>query len=150
MARASSRGPPSDPTSLVEHDRRADALRCYRDGRPDSTWRERGPLGSLPPPCKRKRPGEPGRLMAHAMARLRALRVELDVVAFVIPFVDDIVDLLEVALGVDFELAQHRIPCAGLDRAHDLLRIHAAGLLDRLRPDLDRGVGIERIAFGID
>src|SRR6266851_5567056 len=81
---------------------------------------------------------------------LRALRIDLGVVALGVPFIDDIVDLLDVALGVELHLADHRIPLTGLDRIHDFLRIGGAGFRDRLRPDLHRGVGVERVAFGID
>src|SRR6266702_6552576 len=58
---------------------------------------------------------------------LGTLRIDLDVVALGVPLVDDIVDLLDVALGVELHLAEHRIPGAGLDRLHHLLRVGRAG-----------------------
>src|SRR5207302_7729136 len=57
----------------------------------------------------------------------RALRIDLGVVALGVPFVDDVVDLLDVALGIELHLADHRVPGAALDRIHDLLRIGGAG-----------------------
>src|SRR5450631_2857534 len=85
-------------------------------------------------------PFRPGRIRSTACFRGNTSRrsgtlgIDLGVVAVGIPLVDDIVDLLDVALGVEGKLAQHRIPLAGLDRAHDLLRVGGAGLLDRLGP----------------
>src|SRR6185503_16191385 len=72
-----------------------------------------------------KRPGEPGRLtgsLVDVATRSRTLRVDLGVVALGVPLVDDVVDDLDVALGVERELAEHGIPFAGLDGFHDLLR----------------------------
>src|ERR1700739_1475144 len=80
---------------------------------------------------------------------LRSLGIDLGVAALGVPFVDDIVDLFDVALGIELHLADHRIPRTGLDRIHDFLRIGGASLRHRLRPDLHRGISIERVAFGI-
>src|ERR1700682_6493805 len=46
---------------------------------------------------------------------LRPLRIDLGVVALGVPFVDDIVDRLDVAFGVKTHLAEHGVPFAGLD-----------------------------------
>src|SRR3979409_1950966 len=81
---------------------------------------------------------------------LRPLRIDLGVVALGVPFVDNIVDLLDVALGIELHLANHRIPRAAFDRIHDFLRIGCAGLRHRLRPDLHRGICVERVALWID
>ena len=59
---------------------------------------------------------------------LRSLRIDLGVVALGVPLVDDVVDHLDVALGVEGELAQHGVPFAGLDGLHDLLRVGGLGL----------------------
>src|ERR1700737_2201363 len=76
----------------------------------------------------------------------RSLWIDLGVVALGVPFIDDIVDLLDVALGIELHLADHSIPRAGLDRIHDFLRIGGAGLRHRLPPDLHRGIGVHRAA----
>src|SRR5450755_117417 len=80
----------------------------------------------------------------------RTLGVDLRVTALGVPFVDDIVELLDVALGIELQCADHGIPGAGLDGVHHLLRIGGLGLCHGLRPDLHCGVGVERIALGVD
>src|SRR6266536_2551186 len=75
---------------------------------------------------------------------------ELGVAAVLVPLVDDVVDDFDVALGVVGDLAEHRIPGAGLERRRDLLGVGRAGLLDRVRPLLDRRIGVECVALGID
>src|SRR5437764_8270820 len=47
---------------------------------------------------------------------LRSLAgIDFGVVALGVPFVDHVVDLLDVALGIELQLADHGIPGAGLD-----------------------------------
>src|SRR4051812_15068182 len=107
--------------------------------------------------AKTKRPGEAGAFLSCGEgvsltnpSGLRTLGVDLDVVTLGVPLVDDVVDHLDVALGVERELADHGIPLAALDGLHHLLRIGGAGLGRGLRPHLQRRVGIERVAFRID
>src|SRR6267378_815519 len=61
-----------------------------------------------------------------------ALGIDLGVVALGVPPVDDVVDRLDVALGVKAHLAEHGVPLAGLDGLHHLLRIGRADLRHRL------------------
>jgi len=49
------------------------------------------------------------------------------IAALGIPFVDDIIDLLDVALAVELQLADYGVPRSGLDRIHDRLRVSALG-----------------------
>src|SRR5262249_5974250 len=109
-----------------------------------TSWDKADPKNTGAP----ERTGAPG--LRYREGGSGALRIELGVVALVVPLVDDIVDLLDVAFAVIFQLAEHGVPRAGLDRLHHLLRIGCAGLLDGLRPALESGIGVERIAFGID
>src|SRR3954466_430767 len=62
--------------------------------------------------------------------RASAALADFGVVALGVPFVDDVVDRLDVALGVECHLAQDRVPFAGLDHVHDLLEVGGAGLGD--------------------
>src|SRR6266699_4153005 len=75
--------------------------------------------------------------------------VDLGVAALVVPLVDYIVELLEVALGIKLQCADHGLPGSGLDRFHDLLRVGGLGLRRGVRPDLNGGIGVERVALGV-
>src|SRR5437870_1277595 len=78
--------------------------------------------------AKQNAPVSPGRFSRKGVGTLRALRAELDIIALGVPLVDDVVDRLDVALGVELQLADHGVPGAGLDGFHHLLRVGAAGL----------------------
>src|SRR5450432_552211 len=56
----------------------------------------------------------------------------------------------QVALGVEAELADDRVPSLGTQRVGNLLGVRRTGLGHGLRPHLDRGVGAERVAFRLE
>src|SRR5262245_57806178 len=78
---------------------------------------------------QRKTPRQTGAFCLTRRGRgLQTLRIDLGVVALGVPLVDDVVDRLDVALGVEAELAEHGVPFAGLDGFHYLLRVGGLGL----------------------
>jgi len=76
-------------------------------GRRRAQLRSGQPDRSAHPPYKRNAPGEPGRLMSRSefTRRYDPFGLISGVVALGVPFVDDIVDLFDVALGVELHLA---------------------------------------------
>src|SRR3546814_18730732 len=65
----------------------------------------------------------------------------------VVPDIPDVFRILDVALLVKGQSADHGVEAAAADRLGDLLRIEGLGLLRGLGPDLHGGIGIERVAF---
>ena len=59
-------------------------------------------------------------------------------------------DAGHVALGVEAEPAEDRVELMAAQRRDDGVGIEPARLLDRLRPDLDDGVAVERETFGLE
>src|ERR1700751_2000530 len=111
------------------------------------------PRASAP---EKKRPADGAFQILLKGSRLRGrkpsgtLLAHLGIAALVIPLVDDKIELLDVALAVVSDLADHGVPGAGLDGVHHLLRIRGSSLGGGLRPDLHGRIGIERVALGID
>src|ERR1700722_1081435 len=91
---------------------------------------------------------EGGRSKGFASSHL----LEPDLAVFALfPHVPDIIDGRAVALLVVRNITDDRVERhAGMHDFRDLLRIERVRLLSRLLDDLDRGIGIERVALRVE
>src|SRR5437764_15209379 len=79
--------------------------------------------------AKQKRPGKTGAFKSRkALQVLRTPGIDLAVIALGVPLVHDIVELLDVAFGIELHLAAHGIAGAGLERVHYFLRFGGSAL----------------------
>ena len=84
----------------------------------------------------------------HLRISVRPLgRVERGVVALLPDVPDEGLVAVHVALVVEADRAEDGVEFVRAQRRDDRLGFDRAGLLDRLRPDLDPGIGIQRQTF---
>ena len=65
------------------------------------------------------------------------------------PHVPDETGRCDIPLLVEVERPQHGVEMLAAQYLDDCAQLQRSGFLDRLRPDLYRGVGVERVPFGL-
>src|SRR5690606_19873693 len=84
--------------------------------------------------------------LTHSMRRSLLLQV---VVLAALPFVEDVARQSYVTLVVELERAKNRIERSFVHRLHKGFKVGVASGLHCVSKDLDRSVGVERVAFGV-